>query len=188
VTDERAELAGLLAGPVVDAAVGLLGRRLVSEVGGLHCEVLLTEVEAYGGADDPASHAHRGRTLRNTSMFGPPGTLYVYRSYGVHWCLNVVTGAAGEPAAVLLRGGIPVAGEAEMRRRRGRRDHLTDGPGKLAEALGVTGEHDGSWLLGGGDVAITGTPALSGAVVAGPRVGVGRAAERPWRFVVASPV
>lgn len=168
--------------------MGLLGRRLVSFVGGFRCEVLLTEVEAYGGGDDPASHAHRGRTARNASMFGPPGTLYVYRSYGVHWCLNVVTGPEGEPSAILLRGGIPLAGESVMRRRRGRLDHLTDGPGKLAQACGVSGEHDGMSLLGGGEVEVVGTPVVEGSVVAGPRVGVSRAADRPWRFVVAAPV
>jgi DNA-3-methyladenine glycosylase len=181
-------LAELLAGPVPEAAMGLLGRRLVSHVGGVRCDVLLTEVEAYGGADDPASHAHRGPTARNASMFGPGGTLYVYRSYGVHWCLNVVSGPEGEASAVLLRGGIPVAGESEMRRRRGRPDHLTDGPGKLAQALAVTGSHDGTWLLGGGEVEILGSPQVGGAVVTGPRIGVSRASERPWRFVIAAPV
>jgi DNA-3-methyladenine glycosylase len=181
-------LTDLLAGPVQEAAVGLLGRRLVSHVDGVRCEVLLTEVEAYGGSDDPASHAYRGRTARNASMFGPPGTLYVYRSYGVHWCLNVVTGPEGEASAVLLRGGIPVAGEPEMRTRRRRIDHLTDGPGKMAQALAITGAHDGAWLLGEGEVEILGTPEVAGTVVAGPRVGVSRAADRQWRFLIAAPV
>lgn len=188
MTRDPQSLTELLAGPVVDAAVGLLGRRLVSDVGGVRCAVSLTEVEAYGGGDDPASHGFRGRTARNASMFGPPGTLYVYRSYGIHWCLNVVVGPAGEASAVLLRGGVPVAGEAEMRRRRGRWDHLTDGPGKLAQALGVTGDHDGGWLLGGGPVSLHGAPVVSGSVVSGPRIGVTRATDRPWRFVIAAPV
>lgn len=168
--------------------MGLLGRRLVSDIGGSRCEVVITEVEAYGGSDDPASHGHGGRTARNASMFGSPGALYVYRSYGIHWCMNVVTGPEGEASAVLVRAGIASAGEAVMRRRRGRSDHLADGPGKLAQALGVTGEHDGTSLLGGGPVTLSGDPAITGTIVAGPRIGVSRAAERPWRFVVASPV
>lgn len=172
----------LLADSAVDAAPGLLGRLLLSEVGGVAVAVALTEVEAYGGGDDPASHAYRGRTARNASMFGVPGTLYVYRSYGVHWCMNVVCGAEGVGSAVLLRGAIPVEGVEVMARRRGRGDHLTDGPGKLAAALGVTGEHDGISLLSGpvrlGDVV------LKGEVRATPRVGITRATDLPWRFVL----
>lgn len=173
-------LPALLAGDVAAAARGLLGRRLRSEVGGLVCEVVLNEVEAYGGADDPASHGFGGPTRRNASMFGPPGTLYVYRSYGVHWCMNVVTGPAGRASAVLLRGGRPVVGEEHMRRRRGRVDHLCDGPGRLSQALGVTGEHDGTSLLAG-PVRLLGSP-VPGPVAAGPRVGITRAVERAWRF------
>ena len=180
-------LSALLGGDVVAAARGLLGQRLRSEIGGVVCEVLLTEVEAYGGADDPASHGFGGRTLRNASMFRVAGTLYVYRSYGMHWCLNAVTGAVGEPAAVLLRGGRPVAGEEHMRRRRGRSDHLCDGPGKLAQALGVTGDQDGTSLLDG-VVRLVGDPKAVRRIVAGPRVGIARAAERPWRFRLVEPV
>ncbi len=181
------DLASLLAGDVVAAARGLLGRRLRSEIGGLACEVVLTEVEAYGGDDDPASHGFGGRTTRNASMFRAAGTLYVYRSYGIHWCLNAVTGAVGEPAAVLLRGGRPVLGEEHMRRRRGRADHLCDGPGKLAQALGVTGEQDGTSLLEG--------PVLAGGRAAGPpphrrRSAGGHLAGHgtPWRFRLVEPL
>lgn len=174
-------LLALLSGDVVAAARGLLGRRLCSEVDGEACEVLLTEVEAYGGTDDPASHGYGGRTRRNASMFAPAGTLYVYRSYGVHWCMNVVTGPRGEAAAVLLRGGRPVAGEEVMRRRRGRADHLCDGPGRLAQALGVTGDLDGA-SLAAGVVRLRGKPAAGVVVEAGPRVGISRAIDRPWRF------
>ena len=181
------DLAALLAGDVVAAARGLLGRRLRSEIGGVACELVLTEVEAYGGADDPASHGSGGRTLRNASMFRAGGTLYVYRSYGMHWCLNAVTGPVGEPAAVLLRGGRPVLGEEHMRRRRSRLDHLCDGPGKLAQALGVTGEQDGSSLLEG-PVRLVGEPAAGRRIAAGPRVGITRAAERPWRFRLVEPL
>jgi DNA-3-methyladenine glycosylase len=177
-------LAALLAGDVVAAARGLLGRRLRSDVDGLGCEVLLTEVEAYGGSDDPASHGYGGPTARNASMFGPPGTLYVYRSYGVHWCLNAVTGPVGEASAVLLRAGKPVVGGEHMMRRRGRSDHLCDGPGKLAQALGVSGEQDGTSLFDG-VVRLLGEPAAGGSVMAGRRVGITRAVERPWRFRLA---
>lgn len=179
-------LLALLSGDVVAAARGLVGRRLRSEVGGVACEVLLTEVEAYGGADDPASHGHAGRTGRNATMFAPAGALYVYRSYGVHWCMNVVTGPAGEAAAVLLRSGRPRRGEEHMRRRRGRPDHLCDGPGRLAQALGVTGEMDGMSVFDG-PVQLRGEPAPGIVVEAGPRVGITRAVERPWRFRLIDP-
>ncbi len=172
-----------LSGPVPEVAPALLGMRLRTRFGGEATAVVVTEVEAYGGADDPASHAHRGPTRRNAAMFGPPGTLYVYRSYGLHWCLNVVTGPEGSAAAVLIRGGIPAEGEAVMARRRGRPDHLCDGPGKLAQALGVTGEHDGT-SVDDGPVRLSEGPAAGGVVRATPRVGVGRAVERPWRFVL----
>jgi len=173
-------LSALLAGDVVTAARGVLGRRLRSELGGVVCEVLLTEVEAYGGADDAASHGFRDPGRRNASMYGPAGTLYVYRSYGVHWCMNVVTGPAGRAAAVLLRAGQPLVGEEHMRRRRGRGDHLCDGPGRLTQALGITGQQDGTSLLEG-PVRLLGDP-IAGRVIAGPRVGISRAVDWPWRF------
>lgn len=176
------ELERLLSGPVVSAAQGLLGRRLESRIAGVVVAVVITEVEAYGGSDDPASHAHRGLTPRNRSMFGPPGTLYVYRSYGVHWCMNVVTGAAGEASAVLLRAGEPVVGEATMVARRGRAHPLATGPGRLAQALAVDGALDGSSVLDG-PVTVGGPP--SGAAwTATPRIGISRATDRPWRFVL----
>jgi DNA-3-methyladenine glycosylase len=177
------ELLELLSGEVVVAARGLLGRRLRSEVDGVACEVLLTEVEAYGGEDDPASHGYRGRSRRNASMFGPAGTLYVYRSYGVHWCMNVVTGVEGGASAILLRSGRPVVGEEHMRRRRGRSDHLTDGPGKLTQALGVDGGWDGTSAMIG-PIRLIGEQRLRGTVLACPRIGITRATERPWRFVL----
>ncbi len=167
---------------MVEGARGLLGRRLVSTVGEVTTEVVLTDVEAYAGSDDPASHAYRGRTSRNAAMFGMPGGLYVYRSYGIHWCMNVVFSAAGSVSAVLLRGGIPVAGVELMERRRGRTDHLTDGPGKLCQALGVTGEHDGADVFRG-PITIRGEP-ITGMITAGPRVGISRATDREWRFVL----
>jgi DNA-3-methyladenine glycosylase len=176
-----------LAGAVTKAAPALLGCRLGTSLDGEVTEVIITEVEAYGGADDPASHAFGGPTPRNGSMFGPPGTLYVYRAYGIHWCLNVVTGPEGHPAAVLVRAGTPVTGIRVMERRRGRTDHLADGPGKLAQALGVTGDHDGSSVFDGPVRLAAGDPP-SGEVVATPRIGIGQAVDRPWRFVGVGPV
>lgn len=170
-----------LRGDPVSAAQALLGRLLVSTIGGSRVAVRLSEVEAYGGADDPASHAFSGETTRNRTMFGPPGRLYVYRSYGLHWCANVVCGPAGVASAVLLRGGIPVQGMAVMRGRRGRADHLADGPGKLCEALGITGGENGVDLTGG-RVRLEGR-AAPGAIVVTPRIGISRAVERPWRFI-----
>ncbi len=181
---EADSLVSLLAGPVLEAAHGILGMRLRSEIGGEIVEVALTEVEAYGGAEDAASHAHRGRTARNTSMFAAPGTAYVYRSYGVHWCLNVAAGPEGVGSAVLLRGAVPLVGESVIVRRRGRSDHLTDGPGKLCQSLGVTGEQDGVSLLDGRLRLLPGEP-MVGTVLATPRIGITKAENLPWRFVVA---
>jgi DNA-3-methyladenine glycosylase len=175
-----------LEGPVAEVAPTLLGA--VLRRGAVAGRVV--EVEAYGGADDPASHAFRGRTARNGSMFGPPGTLYVYRSYGVHWCANISCGPAGSGAAVLVRALAPVEGLDAMaqRRRRARRARdLCSGPGKLAEALGITGADDGVDALDPAavvrlEVGVAVDPAL---VRATPRIGISTAVERPWRFVVA---
>ncbi len=179
----RDELVALLAGSVLEAAPGLLGTRLRSEIGGQRTEVVLCEVEAYDGPNDPASHAFEGRTARNGAMFGPPGTAYVYRSYGIHWCLNVVVGEEGYPAAVLLRGGRVMTGRDVVIRRRGRTDHLTDGPGKLTQGLAVSGEQDGVSLLRGELRLLPGD--VPSRIVATTRVGITKAADRPWRFVAA---
>jgi DNA-3-methyladenine glycosylase len=172
-----------LEGHVENAARSIVGMRLRTEFKGRATEILLTEVEAYGGSDDAASHAYHGHTDRNRSMFGPPGTLYVYRSYGVHWCANVATGPEGTGRAVLLRGGAPTEGETIMQQRRGRLDHLTDGPGKLAQALGIDGSHDGTSVFDG---PIRLLPRLGEvpSIVATPRVGIAKARERAWRFVL----
>lgn len=179
-----ADLAVLLVGDVRTIAPGLLGYRVRTEFDGRPTEVVLTDVEAYGGADDPASHAYRGRTARNDSMFGPPGTLYVFRSYGIHWCMNVVVGPAGTPAAVLLRGGAPRVGMEVMAGRRGRTDHLTDGPGKLGQALGVDGSVDGSSLADGPVRLLEPQHPVRGRVTASARIGVSRGTSRKWRFAV----
>lgn len=174
-------IADLLSNDVLHAARGLLGARIRTEMNGEITEVVLDEVEAYAGFDDPASHAYRGETKRNRAMFGAAGTLYVYRSYGIHWCMNIVVGEPGVPHAVLLRGGEPVEGVEIMRRRRGRADRVADGPGKLTQALGVTGDHDGSSVLDGPVRLLPGKPA--GAVSTTTRIGITKAADRPWRFV-----
>lgn len=176
----------VVAGPVEDVAAELLGRTLRTTFSDGITEVVITEVEAYAGERDPASHAFRGATPRNRSMFGPAGTLYVYRSYGIHWCMNIVTGSIGDPSAVLLRAGAPVRGREIMEARRGRSDHLADGPGKLTQALGVTGECDGTSVLDG-PVRLLDRARAGGTVIATPRIGITRAVDRPWRFVLTEP-
>ena len=169
----------------VEVAAELLNKLVVS--GGRVGRIV--EVEAYRGGDDPASHAFRGPTRRNATMFGPPGHLYVYFSYGMHWCANAVCLPRGAAHAVLLRALAPVAGLDEMRAARpaARRDRdLCSGPGKLCQALGITGAHDGVDLVAGsGGVSIRddGT-APPDRPAAGPRVGISRAAELPLRFWV----
>jgi DNA-3-methyladenine glycosylase len=144
----------------------------------------IVEVEAYDH-EDPAAHGYRGRTERNASMFGPPGHAYVYRSYGIHWCLNLVCEEEGSAAAVLVRALEPERGVERMRERR-RVDNvrlLAAGPGRLTEALGVTREHDGLPL----DLppfelrARERTPEI----VTAPRIGITRAADLPWRYLLA---
>jgi DNA-3-methyladenine glycosylase len=150
----------------------------------------IVEVEAYAGALDPASHAYRGRTPRNATMFGAPGHLYVYFTYGMHFCANVVCGDDGEASAVLLRGLTPLAGLDAMRAARGpaaRRDRdLCSGPGKLCQALGLDRGFDGADLVTGDlgvEVADDGTPPPRDPGLSG-RVGLSVAAEVPWRFYV----
>lgn len=172
--------------PADSVAPDLLGARLVSTVDGQRATGVIVEVEAYTGPDDPASHAAAriGRTRRNAAMFGPPGTAYVYLSYGVHWCLNVVTGPMGDPCAVLLRAIDPIEGLGVMATRRGRERDLTSGPGRVGQAFGITDAldaHDFSspplWLLPGWSI-----PSVS--IDVSPRVGVSRAQNRLLRFSV----
>lgn len=164
----------------VEVAPQLLGWTFATEINGEYTAVRLTEVEAYMGADDPASHAHRGPTPRTVPMFGPAGHIYVYLSYGVHSCVNIVTGEDGIAQAVLLRGGIPAAGVDVMERRRRRATHLTDGPGKLGQALGLTVAESGLPIDGRVVSLRPGEPPLH--VRATPRVGISKAVDRPWRF------
>jgi DNA-3-methyladenine glycosylase len=174
--------------PVTEVARDLLGARLVSTVDGRRVAGVIVETEAYLGRDDPASHAATrvGETHRNRAMFGPPGRAYVYRIYGMHWCVNVVTGAPGNPQAVLLRGLEPIEGEDVMSSRRAGKHPLTSGPGRLCEALGITGElygHDfgapplellPGWSVNDRQVAVSG------------RIGVKAATDWPLRYFVKS--
>jgi DNA-3-methyladenine glycosylase len=176
----------LLTAPAAEAGPAFLGSVLTTTLAGHRTEVIITEVEAYA-SDDPASHSFRGRTRRNASMYGPPGTLYVYRSYGIHWCMNVTTGPEGEASALLLRAGELTAGHEHAERRRRRTDHLTDGPGKLTQALGVTGDHDGLDLLDDAS-PIRLQPGTRLPSIATPRVGITKAVEVPWRWVATGPV
>jgi DNA-3-methyladenine glycosylase len=165
---------------VHDVAPDLVGATLlVDGVGGT-----IVEVEAYDH-EDPAAHGYRGRTARNASMFGPPGHAYVYRSYGIHWCLNLVCEDEGTASAVLLRALQPTSGLDVMRARRGLDDErlLCAGPGRLCQALDVSREHDGLALdeppfrLERREVDVE--------IAAGCRIGITRAADRPWRYAAA---
>jgi DNA-3-methyladenine glycosylase len=182
------ELAELLAGPPERAAVAMLGCLLTA--GGV--TVRLTEVEAYAGVGaDPASHTHRGPTRRNAAMFGPPGHAYVYFTYGMHWCVNVVCRPEGEASAVLLRAGEVVAGEeiAESRRPRSSRRDLARGPARLTQVLAIDGSAYGTPLLtGDGPIRLApGERVTRASIRVGPRVGVTGAADVPWRFWLAGP-
>jgi DNA-3-methyladenine glycosylase len=182
-SDPGSELRRRLGRPAVAVAPNLLGWRLSHSTEEGTVTIQLTEVEAYEGEADPASHAYRGRTTRNAVMFGPAGHLYCYFSYGMHWCANLVCGADGVAAAVLLRAGRVVEGVELARRRRGGatdRD-LARGPARLTMALAIGRADNGSDLLNRGRLRLEPDSGDAG-ISQGPRVGVSRAAERPWRF------
>jgi DNA-3-methyladenine glycosylase len=169
----------------VTVARALLGKRLVSTVGGERCVVRIVEAEAYTGPDDPACHAFGWhRSARNEALYGRAGLLYVYFTYGMHWCANVVTERAGFPAAVLLRAGEPLEGVATMRRRRGRvkEQDLAAGPARLAQALGITGAVDGHLLARAPLWIVDGPPVPPSRRGVSVRIGVRDGAERPLRF------
>jgi DNA-3-methyladenine glycosylase len=162
---------------VHEVAPALIGTTLlINGVGGI-----IVEVEAYHHTD-PAAHSYRGPTPRNQIMFGPPGFVYVYRSYGIHWCINFVCEKAGSASAVLIRALEPTYGIAAMRRRRRLTDErsLCSGPGKLTEALGITDKHNGL-ALDAAPIALyarTTTPEIA----AGVRIGITKAIDLPWRY------
>lgn len=165
---------------VHEVAPALIGCTLLFDgVGGT-----IVEAEAYD-REDPAAHGYRGKTARNASMFGPPGHAYVYRSYGIHWCLNFVCEEEGSASAVLVRALEPAHGLATMRARRGVTDEraLCSGPGKLCQALAITRDHDGL-PLDRPPFALSSSPG-DVEVVTGLRVGITRAAEQPWRYALA---
>lgn len=172
----------LLGRPAVDVAPQLLGWTFGTGIDGAHTAVRLTEVEAYMGEDDPASHAYRGSTVRTAPMFMAGGVIYVYLSYGAHFCVNVVTGEEGSAQAVLLRGGIPIVGVGVMEQRRGRSRNLADGPGKLGQALGLTVAHSGLPIDGRLISLTRGDP--DGPIEQTTRIGITKAANRPWRWLV----
>jgi DNA-3-methyladenine glycosylase len=176
----------LLHRPAPEAARKLLGWTLSHATEQGNVTVRLTEVEAYAGGQDPASHAYRGRTPRNAIMFGDAGRLYVYFSYGMHWCANIVCGPAGSASAVLLRAGRVVEGTDLARSRRGplvSETGLARGPACLTQALGIDKSHSGADLLADGALRLRpARPIDSTEVSQGPRVGVSVAFEVPWRF------
>jgi DNA-3-methyladenine glycosylase len=168
---------GFFARSVHDVAPDLIGATfLVDGVGGV-----IVEVEAYHHTD-PAAHSFNGRTVRNAVMFGPPGRAYVYRSYGIHWCVNFVCEPEGSASAVLIRALMPTAGLAAMRRRRGVTGDrlLCAGPGRLCQALAITGAHDGAALDQPPFALLARTEPVE--IVAGPRIGITKAADLPWRY------
>ena len=179
---------GFFGQDAVSVARGLLGALLVTEFRGTRTAGRIVEVEAYLGADDPASHAFRYRRhAQNESLYLEPGTWYVYRSYGVHWCANLVAGPPGQGAAVLLRAIEPLEGLETMKRRRGLRDvaQLSAGPGRLCQALGITRRRlDGQPMAGSDALVVAGAPLDPEAIASTVRIGITKAAEWPLRFVL----
>jgi len=191
VTAEPLLAPALLDRPVLEVAPDLLGAVVRHATPDGTVAVRLTEVEAYDGANDPGSHAFRGRTPRNAVMFGPPGHVYVYFTYGMHWCMNLVCGPEGRASAVLLRAGEVVEGAPLATRRRPTAKtprELARGPARLTLALGVDGSQDGLDATDPTSPLTVSTPAgtRGGQVLHGPRVGVaGDGAVHPWRFWLA---
>ena len=177
---------------VVIVARELLGMRLVRNLNGERLSGYIIETEAYRGEEDLACHARAGRTSRTITMYGPAGRAYVYFTYGMHWCMNCVTSADGFPAAVLIRGVLPVEGLESIARLRANRPQADwcNGPGKLTQAFSIDGALNGYDLSDGqGQLWIEyGRPVPDGSVISGPRVGINRVVEPwrsiPWRFLV----
>jgi DNA-3-methyladenine glycosylase len=184
----RSLAASFYARPTAEVARRLLGHLLVSQIGGHRTVGRIVETEAYLGPHDPACHAygHR-RTPRTEALYGPPGSAYVYFTYGMHWCLNAVTERRDYPAAVLIRALEPLEGVSVMRRRRGRvvDRELCAGPARLCEALAITGAQDGISLVASRALRVVRDTARRPDVAVTPRVGVTQAADWPLRFVIA---
>ena len=180
---------GFLARDPREVAPELLGKVLAHDTADGRRSGRIVEVEAYCGPIDPGAHTYRGRTARNATMFGPAGLLYVYFTYGMHWCANVVCGDEDEGVAVLVRALQPLDGVEAMRAARGpaarRERDLCSGPAKLAQALGLHGDHDGLDLLSGGPVQLLddGTAPPADPVQA-TRIGLSAGTEHPWRWYV----
>jgi DNA-3-methyladenine glycosylase len=171
--------------PAEEVARDLLGTIVVSTIGGVETAGRIVETEAYLGVDDPASHGYLGRRhARNEALFGPPGSWYVYLSYGMHWCANLVCEPRGQGHAVLLRALEPIAGLDVMRKRRGGVPDrlLCAGPGRLTQALGMSAAQDGEPMRTSEVRVYRGTPVEDAVVEAGPRVGITKAVEHPLRF------
>jgi DNA-3-methyladenine glycosylase len=174
-----------LAADSLTVAPLLLGLELVSHAGDVETAGRIVEVEAYHGREDPASHAYRGLTPRTAPMFEAGGSIYVYLSYGVHNCVNIVTGGSGEGQAVLIRALEPTTGLDTMatRRHTDKLLNLTSGPGKLTQALGIKLQHSGSRL---GETLslrpVSPYPAQALAIATSPRIGISKAVDFPWRF------
>jgi DNA-3-methyladenine glycosylase len=191
-TARRSRLGPPLPARFYDRPTELVARELLGAI--IQCttpdgvtRARIVETEAYTGPDDPACHAAAGLTTRTTHLFGPPGLAYVYFIYGMYWCFNAVTRERGHGAAVLVRAVHPTDGVELMRRRRprARRDRdLTNGPGKLCLAMGITGAMNGTSLRNGPVVIRAGQPMPDERVVITPRIGITRAADWPMRFFV----
>jgi DNA-3-methyladenine glycosylase len=173
--------------PTLKVARELLGKFLVVKKGGRLLSGKIVETEAYDGFKDPASHAYRGMTPRNQVMFGPPGYAYVYLTYGMHHCLNLVTQKKGYPAAVLIRALEPVDGISVMKRRRGRQrlKDLTSGPAKLCQALGVDRRLNGADLLSD-TIFVEDRGEVPGRIARSSRIGVNEGKKKKWRFYLDS--
>lgn len=175
---------------VVDVARGLLGMRLVRQLDGARVSGIIVETEAYRGEQDLASHARHGRTARNAMMYAAPGLAYIYFTYGMHWCLNAVTGPQGSPSAVLVRAILPQEGLEQIAARRGgvKRALWTNGPAKLTRALDIDGQLNGCDLTrADGELWIEAAESiLAGKMIASPRVGIENVPEpwksQPWNF------
>ncbi len=174
--------------PAEIVARELIGTIMRSEVDGVVTAGRIVETEAYLGESDPASHGYLGRrNTRNAAIFGPPASWYVYLSYGMHWCANLVAAREGEAAAILIRALEPLEGIEAMRARRGSvaDRHLCAGPGRLCQALGITRDLDGRMMDGSPVLVHAGPAAEPSPISAGPRIGITKAADWPLRFVLA---